>query len=484
MCKLCDATRPPLTRAPADSGGPSPRPAASALPAGIGQPGRKTLIRGGHVLSMDSAVGNFAKGDVLIEGAKILAIGANLDAGDAAVIDAAGHVVMPGFIDTHHHQFETALRAILADAILVNDGRPESTVNYYEWMLQKFSVLYRPEDVYISELFGSISQIDAGVTTVMDVSQIHHSPEHSDAAISALRDAGRRAVFGYFEGWGERAQYPADARRIKAQHFASDDQLLTMVMGAEIYLPGYENAWATGRELNIPLAMHIVGTFGMAPTFDALAEAGQFGPDFIFIHMTGMSDMAWKKAADAGAHVSLSVPIEMQMRHGVPPIQKCLNLGMLPSLSSDVECTMTADPFTQMRSTITLQRMFANDLALNGQDYPKLLSAMEVIEMATMGGAKGLKLDHKTGSLTPGKEADIVLLDANALNVAPLNHVPGAVVTLMERSNVSTVICAGQVRKWQGAMLGHDIDKLRAELEASRDYLLEAAGMQQDLFRA
>lgn len=484
MCKFCDATRPTLTRAPADSGGASARPAPSALPAGIGQPGRKTLIRGGHVLSMDAKVGNFAKGDVLIEGSKILAVGASLDAGDAAVIDAAGHVVMPGFIDTHHHQFETALRAILADAILVNDGRPESTANYYEWMLQKFSVLYRPEDVYISELFGSISQIDAGVTTVMDVSQIHHSPEHSDAAISALRDAGRRAVFGYFEGWGERAQYPADARRIKAQHFASDDQLLTMVMGAEIYLPGYEAAWATGRELNIPLAMHIVGTFGMAPTFDALAEAGQFGPDCIFIHMTGMSDMAWQKAADAGAHVSLSVPIEMQMRHGVPPIQKCLNLGMLPSLSSDVECTMTADPFTQMRSTITLQRMFANDLALNGQDYPKLMSALDAIEMATMGGAKGLKLDHKTGSLTPGKEADIVLLDANALNVAPLNHVPGAVVTLMERSNVSTVICAGQVRKWQGAMLGHDIDKLRAELEASRDYLLDKAGMEQDLFRA
>lgn len=484
MCKFCDATRSTLARAPADTGGAAAHPAPAALPAGIGQPGRRTLIRGGHILSMDVNIGNFASGDVLIEGAKILAVGANLDAGDAAVIDASGHVVMPGFIDTHHHQFETALRSILADAILVNDGRPESAANYYEWMLQKFSVLYRPEDVYISELFGSISQIDAGVTTVMDVSQIHHSPEHSDAAISALRDAGRRAVFGYFEGWGEKAQYPADARRIKAQHFASDDQLLTMVMGAEIYLPGYEAAWATGRELNIPLAMHIVGTFGMAPTFDALAEAGQFGPDCIFIHMTGMSDMAWQKAADAGAHVSLSVPIEMQMRHGVPPIQKCLNLGMLPSLSSDVECTMTADPFTQMRSTITLQRMFANELALNGQDYPKLLSALEVIEMATMGGAKGLKLDHKTGSLTPGKEADILLLDAGALNVAPLNHVPGAVVTLMERSNVSTVICAGQVRKWQGKILGHDIAKLRAELEASRDYLLEKAGVEKDLFRA
>jgi 5-methylthioadenosine/S-adenosylhomocysteine deaminase len=93
------------------------------------------------------------------------------------------------------------------------------------------------------------------------------------------------------------------------------------------------------------------------------------------------------------------------------------------------------------------------------------------------GGARGLKLDHKTGSLTPGKEADIILLDANAINVAPLNHVPGAVVTLMERSNVSTVLCAGKVRKWQGALLGHDIAKLRVELEGSRDYLIEAAGI-------
>lgn len=484
MCKICDANRRP-TRAPADTGGataPGPRP-GSALPGGIGQPGRRTLIRGGHVLSMDPAVGNFATGDVLIEGSRILSIAPRIDATDAAVIDATGHVVMPGFIDTHHHQFETALRSILADAILVNDGRPESAANYYEWMLQKFSVLYRPEDVYISELFGSISQIDAGVTTVMDVSQIHHSPEHSDAVIDALHHAARRAVFGYFEGWGEKAQYPADARRIKARHFTSDDQLLTMVMGAEIYLPGYEAAWAMGRELDIPLAMHIVGTFGMAPTFDALAAAGQFGPDCIFIHMTGMSDMAWQKAADAGAHGSLSVPIEMQMRRGNPPIQKCLDLGMLPSLSSDVECTLTADPFTQMRSTLALQRMLANDLALRGEDYPRLLSAADVIRMATMGGARGLGLDHRTGSLTPGKEADIVLLDATALNVAPLNHVPGAVVTLMERSNVATVICAGQVRKWQGSMLGHDIAKLRSELEASRDYLLDKAGVPRDLFR-
>jgi len=484
MCKFCDLR----LRAPADAGGGrapsfSARPQPGPVPAGVGQAGRKTLIKGGTILSMDSQIGNFAVGDVLIEGSKILAVGPSLSAADAAVIDASGMIVMPGFVDTHHHQFETALRSLLPDAILINDGRPESAANYYEWMLQKFSNVYRPEDVHISELFGGIAQIDAGVTTVMDVSQIHHSPEHSDAAIQALRDTGRRAVFGYFEGWGEKAKYPGDARRIKAENFASDDQLLSMVMGGEIYLPFHEEAWAIGRELNIPIALHVVGTFGMRPTFDDLAKAGKFGADNIFIHMTGMSEFAWKTAADAGAHISLSVPIEMQMRHGEPPLQTALDLGLKPSLSTDVECTMTADMFTQMRSAITLQRMIANEKALRSEEYPKLLSAMDVIGFATIEGAKGLKLDHKTGSLTPGKEADIILLDATAINVAPLNHAAGAVVTLMERSNVSTVICAGQVRKWQGQLLGYDIEKLRRELEASRDYLFEAAGVEQDLFR-
>jgi 5-methylthioadenosine/S-adenosylhomocysteine deaminase len=172
------------------------------------------------------------------------------------------------------------------------------------------------------------------------------------------------------------------------------------------------------------------------------------------------------------------------MRHGTPPIQKALDLKMSVSLSSDVECTMTADTFTQMRGVLTLQRMFANELALQGKDYPKLMSVWDALELATMGGARGLKIDGKTGSLTPGKEADIILLDATALNVAPLNHAAGAVVTLMDRSNVSTVLCAGTIKKWRGGIVGYDIPKLRAELDASRDYVFAAAGIERDLFRA
>ncbi len=503
MCRLCNPAKPdrpcPTRRdflkttaiagAATGAGLGLPRAAraqeaAATLPEGLGQPGRRAVIRGGTILTMDDGVGNFETGDVLLDGSRIAEVGASIDAGDAEVIEADGMIVMPGFVDTHHHQFETALRSALPNGILVNDGRPANQQNYYDTILQQFSMVYRPEDVYISELFGGLAQLDAGVTTVMDVSQIHHSPEHSDAAIEGLRDAGRRAVFGYFEGWGERAEYPGDARRIREQWFASDDQLTTMVMGGEIYIPGYEAAWALGRELGLPIALHVVGTFGMQPVFDEIGAAGMFGPDNIFIHMTGMSDAGWRYAADAGAHVSLAVPIEMHMRHGTPPIQKALDLGMGVSLSSDVECTMTADPFTQMRGLITLQRMFVNAAALSGaEDYPPLMQCMDAIRHATIEGARGLKLDDRTGSLTPGKQADIVLLDARAINVAPLNNAPGAVVTLMERSNVDSVFVAGQPKKWRGALVGFDVERLRSELEASRDYLFETAGVGKDLFR-
>lgn len=498
MCRLCSPATPtslcpgnaPFMASPADSnsGASAARAvttkiSAAPLPELSGEKGTRLLIKGGVVMSVDDSVGNFATGDVLVEGSKIVDVGAHIDAADAHVIDASGKIVMPGFIDTHHHQFETGLRSSLADAIVVNDGKPENARNYYEAMLLGFSQHYRPQDVYINELYGGLAQLDAGVTTVMDVSQIHHSAEHSDAAIQGLRDAGRRGVFGYFEGWWDGKEHPGGARRIRNQYFSSDDSLLTMVMGGEIYIEGYEEMWQIGRELDLQIALHVVTTFGMTPTFDELAQKGVFGPDNIFIHMTGMTDDAWKAAADAGAHVSLSVPIEMHMRHGQPPIQKALDLGMSVSLSSDVECTMSADFFTQMRALITLQRMMANERALSGdENHPALMRTSDAIRHATIEGARGLRLDRKTGSLTPGKDADILLLDAEAMNVAPLNNAPGAVVTLMDRSNVDTVMVAGKIRKWQGQLLGHDMDKLRRELEESRDYIFEKAGVAHDLF--
>jgi cytosine/adenosine deaminase-related metal-dependent hydrolase len=211
--------------------------------------------------------------------------------------------------------------------------------------------------------------------------------------------------------------------------------------------------------------------------------------------MTGMSDLGWQGVKKAGAQVSISFPIEMNMRHGMPPILKMQSLGMEPSLSSDVEVTMTADFFTQMRSAMTMQRLDVNQMILEQGTFsppnqwptpapgtPPLLNVRDVLRFATINGAKHLRLDGKTGSLTPGKEADIILLDATALNVAPLNNVPGAVVSLMDRSNVETVIVAGKVRKWKGQLVGIDLNHLLRRLEASRDHIFAAAGVAQNVF--
>lgn len=472
-------------------------------PRDSGARGRRYVIRGGAVMSMDPKVGDFEVADVLVEGKKIVAVGRDVRDSGADVIDARGRIVVPGFVDTHHHLFETAERAFLPNGLLRDDGSgsPSANPNYGKHILDGFRLVYRPQDVYINDLFAGLSQLDAGVTTVLDVSQIHHTPEHSDAAVQALIDTGRRSVFGYFEGDGRaQARYPEDARRIRSRWFSSDDQLVTMVMGGELYLGRemYTRSWTVARELGLKIAAHSVGPWGMLPVFEELAR-GTAGvtvrPGDLFIHMTGMSDLVWKKFRDAGAHVSLAVPIEMVMRHGTPPILKMQELGMEPSLSSDVETTMASDPFTLMRATVIMQRMLVNQLVLDqgdpmppnnwptpSKDTPELLTVRDVLRFGTVNGAEHLGLGGMTGTLTPGKQADIVLLDATALNVAPLNNVPGAVVSLMDRTNVETVIVAGKVRKWRGRLLDADLDRLRRRLEASRDYLFKAAGIRRDLF--
>jgi len=525
----------------------APRPAAAQFatdpPQGSGTPGKRYVIRGGAVMSMDPQVGDFAQADVLVEGNKILAVRPNLSAGNADVIDARGRIVMPGFIDTHHHQFETALRSFLADGILIHDGNsgPSGNTTYFEFILLTFAPVYRPQDVYINELYGGLAQLDDGVTTVHDVSQIHYSPQHSDAAVQALFDTGRRAAFGYFEGAGQGIipsppgyVYPQDAYRLHNTFFRSTDQLVTMIMGGEVYIgqPTYTKAWSIGRDIGIPIAAHILSPFGIRPILDALATGNggnntitgkplKIGSDNLFIHMTGMSDLGWKAVHDNGAQVSIAFPIEMNMRHGMPPILRMQSMStpqnpFEPSLSVDVECTLTADFFTQMRSAMNLQRMLVNQMTLDspntvpGQNLPNPLdwglpqssntvsgqfpywpplpagvpaplTTRDVLRYATINGAKALRLDKKTGSLTPGKEADILILDATKLNVAPLNQVPGAVVSLMDRTNVESVIVAGKVRKWKGQLLDVDLDRLRQQIEASRDYIFSAANIPQNL---
>ncbi|NUR03742.1 MAG: amidohydrolase family protein [Streptomyces sp.] len=477
-------------------------------PQDSGQPGRRYVIRGGAVMSMDPGVGDFEAADVLVEGKKIVDVRPGIRAAGAGVIDARGRIVVPGFADTHHHQFETALRGSLANAVLFDDhsGSPSAIPNYADFVLTRMAPAYRPQDVYINVLFSGLAQLDAGVTTVLDTSQIHHSPQHSDASIQALLDSGRRSVLQYTAGDARpESRFPEDAYRLRNQWFSSDDQLVSMAMGGEFYTGGEElwsRAWKIGRDLGLRIAAHVVSGSGVRPIVDEFAKGTAgidkdlgAGSDTLFIHMTGVSDMAWQRFRDAGVQVSSAFPIEMAMRHGTPPILTMQELGMEPSLSSDVETTMAPDPFTLMRSAFTMQRMLVNEMILEQGDFtppnqwptpakgtPELLTVRDVLRFATLNGAKHLRLDHKAGSLTPGKEADIVLLDATAPNVTPLNNVPAAVVSLMDRTNVETVIVAGKVRKWKGQLLDVDLHRLSSELEASRDHLFTTVGVKRDLF--
>lgn len=450
----------------------------------------RILLKNGIVLSMDPGVGDFMDADVLIEGKHIKAVGQNIDAADAQVVDCTGLILMPGFVNTHHHQFYAAQRSIISDSSVWAPWPQEDYMAVQEimtfgrildrnyqpvWDLGRSP--YDPEDCYVSELITSYNQINQGVTTGIDTSQCQHSPDYTEAMIAGLKESGRRTLFAFSYGRGDHPDYefPGTAEnparglaRLRKEHFASDDQLLTLGLNTDHFLffgfnPG-DVAFA--RSLGVPLIQH------GGPT-EAAIEAGLLGPDMEFIHVTNQSPEAWKQIADKGCHVSLSVPIEMQMGHGTPPIQEALDHGILPSLSSDVETNMAADMFTQMRGAFTLQRMQIHARTMQGeQNLPPLLTCSQVLEMATRAGAACAHVDNKAGSLTPGKEADIIMLDTRMLNTAGFHNVPGLVVTLMDTTNVRNVMIAGKVRKWNGEMVGIDIPGLVQRVEQSRERIL------------
>jgi len=417
---------------------------------------RGYLLRGGCVLSLDPDVGDFDRADVLIQGSTIAAVGPDLEA-DAEVIDASRAIVMPGFVDTHRHMWQGALRNIL----------PNGTLNdYVRDVLGTVRPVMQPADVRVGDLVTALGAINAGVTTVLDWSHIGNSPEHTDAAIAGLRASGIRAVYAFGGGIGGPAnRYPQDIRRLRREHFAAPDDLLTLAMAANM------NAaeWALAREEGASISIHAGGS--LAGLEDAL------GPDVTCIHCTTFTDDAWRMVADSGGHVSLSCPVEMEMGHGIPPIQQALDHGIQPSLSVDVETEMPGDFFTQMRTAFTLQRM----LALSGPRRPGAppatpLTARDVVEFATIAGARANQLADSVGTLTPGKQADVILLRADTINVMPLNNAWGAVVLGMDTSNVDTVFVAGRPRKRNGRLVDVDLEAIRDEAERSRDGILARAG--------
>ena len=426
--------------------------------------GERILLKGGTVISMDANVGDFETADVLIDGSVIAAVEPNIEA-SAEVVDAAGMIVMPGFVDTHRHMWQGALRNILPNGVLSD---------YMRDITGAARDVFRAEDAYIGDLVIALGAINAGVTTCLDWSHIGNSPEHTDAAIEGLRESGIRGVYAFGGGAaGPQNVHPQDIRRLRAEHFSSNDQLLTLALATG---PNPEH-WAIAREVGAPITLHVNGTGQLLPL------AGLMGPDVTYIHAPSLLEQEWQLIADTGGHISIASAIEMEMGHGIPPIQQALDHGIRPSLSLDVETEMPGDFFNQMRTVFTLQRMQALARERAGEaNAPALLTARDVIELATVQGALDNGLESKTGTLTPGKEADLIMLQMNAINVMPVNNVYGAVVLGMDTSNVDTVFIGGQAKKWRGELLGVDLDRIGRLVEASRDYVVSAAGWPSTVF--
>ena len=420
---------------------------------------RRILIKGGTVLSLDPAVGDFDAADVLIDGAKIAAVGPSLSAPGAQIVDASRAIVMPGLIDTHRHMWEGSLRNILPNGLLSD---------YTRDITGAARAIFRPEDAHAGDLVSALGAINAGVTTVLDWSHIGNSPEHTDAAIAGLKESGIRSVYAFGGGAaGPRNQFPQDIRRLRTQYFSSSDQLLTLAMATTTDAA----AWAVAREVGAPITLHVNGAGSL------VSMAQQMRSDCTYIHCDNLTEDEWRLIAATGGHVSISGPIEMEMGHGVPPFQQAIAHGIRPSLSVDVETEMPGDLFNQMRTAFTLQRMqvLARERA-GDKNLPKLLTVKEVVEFATIEGAKTNALDKRVGTLTPGKQADLILLRHDRINMLPLNNAYGAVVLDVDTSNVDTVFIGGKLMKSGGQLVGVDIARVQRLAESSRDYILSKTG--------
>jgi cytosine/adenosine deaminase-related metal-dependent hydrolase/ribose/xylose/arabinose/galactoside ABC-type transport system permease subunit len=439
---------------------------------------RRILIKGGTVITIDPNLGNFDKADVLVEDGKIAAVAPNLSTDDAEVIDASNMIVMPGFIDTHRHIWEGLLRNIGTDVPL--EGRN----SYMSHVLGRLAPSYRPVDAYIGNLVSALGALDAGITTLLDWSHIQASPDHTDAIIDSLHMSGMRAVFAYgFPWWGKwEPNQPGWFVRAAKTHFSTNHQLLTLALAP--YGPEFtefeisKSHWKLARDVGARISVHVgVGTFGKKHKLGEFGEAGLMGSDTTYIHCTTLADDEIQWIVDTGGTVSLAAPVEMMMGHGMVPTQKFLDRGLKPSLSVDVETNVPNDMFTQMRSVLALQRALIHNRATAGEtNLPRLLTAYDALEFATIEGARANGLDHKTGSLTPGKEADIIMLRTDTINVMPVNDPIGAVVWGMDTSNVDSVFVAGKPMKRGGELCNVDLNRLRDLVYESRDHVIRRAG--------
>jgi 5-methylthioadenosine/S-adenosylhomocysteine deaminase len=433
---------------------------------------RKTLIKGATVISMDPAIGTLPVGDILIDGKRIAAVAPQLDDWLAETIDGSDFIAIPGFVNGHLHLWQAGVRAIAADWTLDH---------YFHQLIGTLVRRYAPEDAHIGNLMGALDQINNGVTTIFDWCHIVNTPAHADAALDALLDARIRAVFAYGTPmwlFGTKEPHPADAARLRRSRLASDGGLVTMALAIRgtDFAPGTaESDILFARALGVTASFHVAcAKHGPRPQrMHSLADQRLLGPDVNVVHANFLDPDEFKVLADHGATVSITPEVEMMMGLGLPPTGAARQAGAHINLGTDVVTGVGSDMFTQMRFLLQTHRALTNDVLHRQERMPERLdmSAREVLEIATLKGAECFGLGRRTGSIAPGKAADIVLIRRTDPNLCAIADPIAAVVLHATVANVDTVLVDGTILKRGGHLVRPDLPQRRSELERSSEKL-------------
>ncbi|YCK34691.1 amidohydrolase family protein [Actinomadura sp. ATCC 39365] len=415
------------------------------------------VIFGGHLITMDPAVpdgpATIAVRDGLI--ADVLPAGERPEA--AAVVDATGGIVLPGLVDTHRHTWQSATRHF---------GLDWSLMDYAGAAFVRLGPAIGPEDVRAATLLGALAALDAGITTLVDWAHIQNTPEHADAAVEALQESGIRGVFAY--GWPQTdpmrwvvdsdEPLPDDVHRVRAA-LPDDHGRVTMALAARG--PELSRLEATRRDLELARALGLRTTMHLsnAGSVTRLDELGLLDETVTLVHATGCADDELKRAADLGVTASVSPLIEQTMPGlGTPATGRLKAAGVVAGLSVDTEIATSGDLFAQMRAALAQHRQSGR---------PEPLTARDVLAMATSGGAAATGTSERAGSLTPGKRADVIVVAADTVGLAPVVDPAAAVVLAAHPGLVRTVLVDGEPVKRDGVLLG----PVRKALDAARDSL-------------
>jgi cytosine/adenosine deaminase-related metal-dependent hydrolase len=435
----------------------------------------RTLFKGGTIVTMDSNVPNLSTGDVLVDDSRIVAVGVNLHADGAEVIDAAGSIVMPGLVDAHHHMWLGVMRRMMPDV--------DDLFAYIGVVAETLGAHYRPLDMYLSTKLTAVASLDAGITTIIDACHSSRSPAHTDAALDALDDAGIRAwhmVGAAMDKKASAAHLPADLRRL-ADNWNHGNGLVRVGLFGQLNL----DWWKVARGLDMRILTEFIGDLAkLGPEF---AEPGVLGPHNIFNHCTRVPQETWKLLADAGVNVTVNPRSDALFGFDDESFayQQAIDHGLTPALGIDLDTAFGSDLFGEMHALFGQQRSAMRYRRFRGEEnVPTPISVEAVLKAATVNGARAAGLESEIGTLTPGKQADIIMVRTDGVAVFPVTNAIGTIVQAVERSDVDTVMVAGEIRKRAGKLVGVDVAKLTTDVTASRDYLLEASGYRPELFGA